>query len=235
MLTAHEDSRHDSAGSAVLCSGGLDSIVLVAALARESEVLPLYVSVGLGWEAAERDIMRRALETPAFATRVLPMVTLSFDMRDLYPQTHWAIAGTPPGYHTPDEDVYLTGRNAVLLTKGGICCAMRRIPKLALGVLAGNPFPDANSTFFTAMSEALSLGLAYALEIVAPFSRLTKADVIRLGRELGVDLSLTLSCMNPQGSIHCGRCSKCRERREAFVEAGVPDDTRYAAPAPRAT
>ncbi len=56
-----------------------------------------------------------------------------------------------------------------------------------------------------------------------------KSEVIRLGVELGVDLELTLSCMNPQdGDAHCGRCSKCRERRDAFIEAGVVDPTLYA-------
>ena len=55
-----------------------------------------------------------------------------------------------------------------------------------------------------------------------------KHDVIRLGVELGVPLELTLSCMNPKDGAHCGQCSKCRERRDAFHEAGVPDRTRYA-------
>jgi len=55
-----------------------------------------------------------------------------------------------------------------------------------------------------------------------------KRDVIRLGASLGVPLELTLSCMQPIDGIHCGRCSKCRERREAFSEAGVVDPTRYA-------
>jgi len=53
--------------------------------------------------------------------------------------------------------------------------------------------------------------------------------VIRRGRELGVALELTLSCMQPQRGLHCGRCSKCRERRDAFAEAGVDDPTAYAA------
>ena len=54
-----------------------------------------------------------------------------------------------------------------------------------------------------------------------------KSDVIALGVELGVPLELTLSCMNPQGGRHCGRCSKCRERRDAFHDASVEDPTRY--------
>ena len=55
-----------------------------------------------------------------------------------------------------------------------------------------------------------------------------KSEVIRLGIELGVPLELTLSCMNPHEGHHCGRCSKCRDRRDAFHEAGVIDPTHYA-------
>jgi 7-cyano-7-deazaguanine synthase len=218
---------------AVLCSAGLDSAVLVALLARSATVLPLYVSVGLAWEPAERTALARLLDTPAFATSVQPALTLSLDMGDLYTATHWAIRGTPPAYDTPDQDVYIVGRNVVLLTKAAICCAYRQIPRLAIGPLAGNPFPDATPQFFDAMGRALSLGLAHRIEITAPFSTMDKADVIRLGVELGVALELTLSCMNPKGGQHCGRCSKCRERRDAFADAGVPDPTTYVSPAPR--
>ena len=78
------------------------------------------------------------------------------------------------------------------------------------------------------MARALSLGLGTPIEIAAPFAALHKADVIALGRSLGVPLELTLSCMQPRDGLHCGRCSKCRERRDAFREAGVEDPTDYA-------
>jgi len=153
---------------------------------------------------------------------------LTFTVRDLYAPTHWALRGEPPAFDTPDEDVYLTGRNVILLSKAGIYCAQHRIGRLALGPLAGNPFPDATAAFFAAMARALSLGLAHDLEVVTPFSSMDKSDVIRLGVGLDVPLELTLSCMNPKEGAHCGQCSKCRERRDAFHEAGVPDPTSYA-------
>jgi 7-cyano-7-deazaguanine synthase len=159
---------------------------------------------------------------------VEPLATLSVDMTDVYPPGHWAVAGTPPGYHTPDEDVYLEGRNIVLISKAAVFCARVRTGRLALGPLAGNPFPDATAEFFEAMSHAMSLGLAHSLDIAAPFSRMHKAEVIRLGHALDVPLALTLSCMNPAGDAHCDRCSKCRERRDGFAAAGVADLTTYA-------
>jgi 7-cyano-7-deazaguanine synthase len=78
------------------------------------------------------------------------------------------------------------------------------------------------------MSRALSAGLAQPIEIATPFTSMHKEDVIRLGVALAVPLELTLSCMNPQDGRHCGRCSKCRERRDAFAAAGVTDRTTYA-------
>ncbi|MBI2833696.1 MAG: 7-cyano-7-deazaguanine synthase [Acidobacteria bacterium] len=212
--------------TAVLCSGGLDSIVLVADEARRAPIQPVYVSVGLAWERAERDSARRALARLA-GDHIRPLALLRFDMRDLYPATHWAIRGVPPAYDTPDEDVYVPGRNVTLLSKAAVFCALRGIHRIAIGPLAGNPFPDATHDFFAAIGRALSLGLAHHIDVVAPFVALGKADVIRLGLELGVPLELTLSCMDPQQGRHCSRCSKCRERRHAFRDAGVIDRTDY--------
>jgi 7-cyano-7-deazaguanine synthase len=156
-------------------------------------------------------------------------------MEDVYPPTHWAIVGTPPAYDTPDEDVYLTGRNVVLLAKGGTWCAQRKVSRLVLGPLAGNPFPDARPEFFAAMARALALGLDWEIDVAAPYSVLHKEQVIARGVELGVPFELTVSCMNPVEAgdaaavpvRHCGACSKCRERRDAFAAAGVPDPTPY--------
>jgi 7-cyano-7-deazaguanine synthase len=226
-----------SQSTAVLLSAGLDSAVLAASEARTSHVQPIYVSTGLAWEREELAALDRLLATPPL-TALAPLARLTFSVHDLYPASHWALRGEPPAFDTPDEDVYLTGRNVILLTKAAIYCAEHDIERIALGPLAGNPFPDATPEFFAAMASALSLGLAHEIRIDTPFARLDKSDVIRIGAGLGVPLELTLSCMNPRlcqgygGQApeiqHCGRCSKCRERRDAFNEAGVEDRTPYA-------
>ena len=211
----------------VLLSAGLDSAVLAAFEATRSRVHPIYVSAGLAWEPEELRALEQLLSTPPY-TSLAPLVRLTFTVEDLYPPTHWALRGEPPGFDTPDEDVYLTGRNISLLTKAAIYGAQQGIGRIALGPLAGNPFPDATPEFFETMARALTLGLAHEIAIETPFRDMHKADVIRIGVELGVPLELTLSCMNPEGGLHCGLCSKCRERRDAFNEAGVIDRTRYA-------
>jgi 7-cyano-7-deazaguanine synthase len=201
-------------------------------------------------------MLDRLLRAPVFAGRLAQLTSVEFTMRDVYAASHWAIRGTPPAYDTPDEDVYLTGRNLVLLTKAGVVAAQKKAGRVALGLLAGNPFPDARPAFFRAMEQALSLGLDHPIEIVTPFLTWEKEEVIRRGVELGVPLELTLSCMNPEFGargagrageagkergrgrdeglpMHCGLCSKCRERRDAFEAAGVTDPTTYKHQSPR--
>jgi 7-cyano-7-deazaguanine synthase len=216
------------APTAVLLSAGLDSAVLAASEAGHTHVHPIYVATGMAWEAAELVALERLLAHPLFSGRLEPLAHLHVPAGDLYPANHWALRGEPPAFDTPDEDVYLVGRNVMLLSKAAIYCARHHVPRLALGPLAGNPFPDATPEFFAAMAHALSLGLAHPLEIATPFTGLHKSDVIRQGVELSVPLELTLSCMNPAGGLHCGRCSKCRERRDGFLDAGVEDPTSYA-------
>jgi len=230
--------------SAVLVSGGLDSDVLLIEESTRADVQPIYVSVGLAWEQAEREMLKLFLaSSPVRSTVTRPLVVLSVDMSDVYAATHWAIQGRPPGYHTPDEDVYLPGRNVVLVGKASVYCAAAGIGRLVLGTLAGNPFPDATAEFRSAMARALSLGLGHPIDVDAPYARMSKADVVRQAVSLGVPLELTLSCMNPRtGSdavsnesttetstpIHCGLCSKCRERHDAFLDAEIADATTYA-------
>ena len=217
--------------SAVLLSGGLDSAVLLAEEAAHGDVQPIYIGAGLAWESAERSIVGALLGSEAWRGRTRDIVALSVDMRDIYAATHWAVSGTPPGYHTPDEDVYLPGRNIILLAKAGVYCAAAGIDRLVLGTLGHNPFPDATPEFRLTLARALSLGLAHGLRVDAPYAEMSKADVIRRGAALGVPFELTLSCMSPVASPalprHCGRCSKCRERHDAFVEAAVADPTEY--------
>ena len=205
-------------------------MLLAHALVTNQSVQPLYVKTGLAWEESERAAAARFLATLRGAR---PMATISVDMRDVYPATHWAVRGKAPAFDTPDTDVYLEGRNVVLLAKASVYMARIGSSQVMLGSLAHNPFPDASRAFFDAMQRAVSMGLSHPIVVETPFSDKSKAEVITLGETLGVKFELTLSCMQPVNGTHCGRCSKCRERLDAFREAGLRDPATYATTPPR--
>ncbi len=185
--------------TSVLFSGGLDSAVLLAMELARGPVLPIHVRAGLAWEDAEARAIVRLLAAPPFAGRAEPAATLSVDMRDVYSASHWAVRGEPPAYDTPDEDVYLDGRNVVLLSKAAVLSARRGADRIVLGPLAGNPFPDATPEFFDTMGRALTLGLGAPIRVDAPLATLHKEDVIRRGLELGVPLDSDALVHEPGG------------------------------------
>ena len=210
----------------VLCSGGLDSAVLLVELAAEvGRVVPLFVRAGHPWEEAERAALGCFLDAVADA-RIAPVRELAIPMDDVYGR-HWSVTGDVPGWDAPDAEVEIKGRNLVLLAKAFVLAALEGWPTLALGSLAGNPFPDATPSFFADYAKVASQGTGADIAVVLPFRGLHKDDVIRRGSML--PLHLTMSCNRPDtAGRHCGDCNKCRERREAFARAGVEDRTPYA-------
>ena len=224
-MTAVGSTGRKNRRACVLISGGLDSCVLLDYLAgRGWDLTPLYVRAGLVWEGVELIWIRRflaGLNQPGLG----PLRQLSLPVEDLY-RSHWSTTGEAvPGAHSEDSAVYLPGRNLLLLSKAAVYCALNRIGVIALGLLKGNPFPDATPTFLRGFEHVAGGALSHPLKIVTPFSKLSKAEVIDLGKQL--PLELTFSCMRPVGEIHCGGCNKCAERRRSFAKAGVKDRTDY--------
>ncbi|HMG27518.1 MAG TPA: 7-cyano-7-deazaguanine synthase [Acidimicrobiia bacterium] len=213
-------------GVAVLASGGVDSAVLTAELLRDGRaVQPIYVRFGLAWEAVEESHLRRFLDTLS-GSELRTLVTLVLPVADTY-GAHWSL-GTDdvPGEHTPDDAVYLPGRNLLLLAKSSIWCALHGVPTIALGTLKGNPFADSSREFFGDVAALVHTAVSHRLEIATPFRELDKAQVLERGRDLA--LEQTFSCIDPVGDMHCGRCNKCAERRRAFAEVSIEDATIYA-------
>ena len=210
---------------AALASGGLDSCVLVADMAEDAMVTPIYVRKGLAWEDAEHAALSafvKALGSP----NVRPVTTLSVPVRQVYGR-HWSVTGQDvPGYEAPDSAVFLPGRNVLLLGLAAVWCSTHGVSRIAIGTLGGNPFPDATPSFFESFASVLSQGLGHRVIVEAPYRGGSKAQLIRTHSHLPLEFSLT--CIAPSEGRHCGDCNKCRERREAFAEAGVPDKTPYA-------
>lgn len=210
----------------LLASGGLDSSILLGHLLESGRrVQPIYVWFGLAWQEAELAGLRRFLNALA-SPRLLPLTVLEMPVADLYGD-HWSISGRGvPDRETPDEAVYLPGRNALLIVKAAVWCQMRGIDELALAPLASNPFPDATPEFFSDLQAVLNLGMGGHLRVVRPFGSLSKQQVMEIGR--GYPLELTFCCLDPRGDLHCGVCNKCAERQDAFRLLCAVDPTIYA-------
>jgi 7-cyano-7-deazaguanine synthase len=212
----------------VLASGGLDSCILLShLLAQGRTVFPLYVRSGLVWQEEELRHLRRYLRRIG-NPRLRELVSFDLPLRDLY-GSHWSVSGEGvPGTSTPDDAVYLPGRNILLTIKPALWCEQHEVDELALATLHSNPFADASDEFFAAYQTALVRGGAGRVRIVRPFAAFEKREVMHLGRNC--PLEETFSCISPAGGLHCGRCNKCAERKAAFSHAEMRDPTIYTSP-----
>ncbi len=210
---------------ALLYSGGLDSsILLLKLLAEGRRVQPLYVMSGLIWEEGELLAARRFLLAAA-CPALADLVTIQMPLTDLYGD-HWSVTGRGvPDGESPDEAVYLPGRNPLLTIKARVWCQLHGIEQLAIGCLETSPFADASPDFFTQFETVMDSAVGGHVRIVRPLA--DKRQAVRWGRS--APLELTLSCLAPRGTLHCGECNKCAERRSAFAKTGLTDPTWYAA------
>src|SRR5262245_12248756 len=211
---------------AVLVSGGLDSAILLVEAARAYPVVfPLYVRTGLHWESVEREYLDRFLRA-IHAPALQPLQVLDQPIRDVY-GSHWSVSGEGvPGADTPDEAVFLPGRNVLLLAKPLLWCHLNNVPEVATAPLGSNPFPDATPEFYDDFAKIVSRAVDGSVRVLRPYAALHKVDVLRRGR--GLPLEHTFSCIRPTNGLHCGVCNKCAERRAGFRDAAMNDPTAYA-------
>ncbi len=210
----------------MLTSGGLDSAILLADLARTRTAYPIYVRAGMAWEDAE------VAALPAYVAalgnpNVQPLTVLQAPFAPLY-GNHWSITGRgTPGADTPDHAVFLPGRNILLIGLAAVWCSLHHVRDIAIGSLGDNPFPDASPQFFDEFARVVGTGLGHPVQVLAPYRGLHKDAII--ARNPDLPLELTITCIAPALGVHCGACNKCHERQIAFAASGVPDRTRYAA------
>ena len=119
-------------------------------------------------------------------------------------------------------------RNGIMLS---VACGLAETHHLKHVMMANHSgdhtiYPDCRPGFVSSMSAAMQAGTYDGVDIVAPYTNITKADIARIGKRLGIDYSETWSCYKG-GEHHCGKCGTCRERREALAEAGIDDTTVY--------
>jgi 7-cyano-7-deazaguanine synthase len=221
--------------AAVLLSGGLDSAVAAAwACAAGHEVVALSVDYGQRHHF-ELESARRI----AAALAVTDHQVVAVDLRALGGSALTAELAVPRDSPSIGDDVpitYVPARNTVLLALLTAYAEVHGASELVLGanVQDYSGYPDCRPEFLRAFARVARLGTRTGasggrLALHAPLLHLSKAGIVRLGCELGLDLGITLSCYDPpELMVHCGHCDACRLRREGFQVAGVGDPSRYA-------
>lgn len=174
-------------------------------------VHPLYVRCGLRWEAAELRRLRRMLKAAAHP-RLRPLEVSRAAVSGFLGKRHWSLSGKAvPGRRSAASSVFLPGRNLVLLAQAGLYCAARSIPAAAIGILKGNPFPDARPAFLRSMEHAIASAFGMPFKVLAPYRTLSKREILRRF-PMPSWLGLAFSCLAPVRGRPCGRCNKCAER-----------------------
>jgi 7-cyano-7-deazaguanine synthase len=136
-----------------------------------------------------------------------------------------------PEGHYADENMKSTVvpfRNGIMLSIAVGIAESRGLKYVMMANHGGDHtiYPDCRPEFVEAMSEATKAGTFPGIEILAPYTDITKADIAMRGKALGIDYSKTWSCYKG-GDVHCGKCGTCMERKEALRDAGIADTTIY--------
>lgn len=216
----------------VLHSGGLDSTTALTLAAQRPNARGVY-SIGVNYGQRHRRELDAAEETAA----IIGARRLTLDLTGYGASVTSAL--TDPAIDVPEGDydadnmaaTVVPGRNAVMLAAvSGMAASISgdHPATIVIGVHGGDHhiYADCRPDFISAQAHALNL--ACGVDVWAPFLDRTKAQITALGSAIGAPLSHTWSCYQG-GEKHCGRCGTCRERRESFIIAGVPDPTEYAA------
>ena len=222
-----------------LLSGGLDSMVS-AAMARDAGQRVLALSFDYNQRHRVELAAARRIADALGAERhiVLPMDLSAFGGSALTAD----IAVPKDGVGTEDGGgipvTYVPARNTIFLSLALGCAEAAGARDIYIGVnaLDYSGYPDCRPEFIAAFEGLAELATKAGVEgdpfrIQAPLQHMTKADIVREGTRLELDLGLSWSCYDPApGSLHCGECDSCRLRAKGFDEAGIADPTRYAVP-----
>lgn len=212
--------------SLLVLSGGMDSTTMLYEY-RDRIALAVTFDYGSNHNAREIECAKENCRLLGVEHLVIP---LSF-MGQYFKSSLLEGADAIPEGHYADDNMRSTVvpfRNGIMLSVAAGLAESRGLQHVMLANHGGDHtiYPDCRPDFVTAMSEAIRLGTFEGLTIIAPYTNITKGEIARHGKELGMDYALTYSCYKG-GELHCGRCGTCVERREALAEAGIADPTRY--------
>lgn len=212
--------------SIIIVSGGMDSVTL---LYDYKDRIALGISFDYGSNHNAKEIPFAKLHCERLGIK---HITIPLDfMHQYFKSSLLEGADAIPEGHYQDENMKSTVvpfRNGIMLA---IAAGMAESYGLSHVMIANHGgdhaiYPDCRPEFISAMSNATEAGSYNGVTVLAPYTNITKGDIERRGKELGIDYNETWSCYKG-GEKHCGKCGTCVERKEALHYAGIEDTTEY--------
>ena len=210
--------------SVLIVSGGMDSITM---LYEYKERIALGISFDYGSNHNAREIPFAAMHCERLGIKHI-VINLGF-MHQYFKSSLLEGAEAIPEGNYDDENMKSTVvpfRNGIMLSIAAGVAESNGLKYVMMANHGGDHtiYPDCRPEFVRAMSEATRLGTYPGIEVLAPYTGITKSDIARHGKALGIDYAETWSCYKG-GEHHCGKCGTCRERIEALADAGSEDQT----------
>lgn len=212
--------------SVIVVSGGMDSITL---LYDKKEEIALAVTFDYGSKHNAREIAWAKVHCGRLGIR---HIVIKLDFMQKYFTSSLLEGGDEiPEGHYADENMKSTVvpfRNGIMLSVAAGIAESNGLKKILIANHGGDHtiYPDCRPEFIGAMDRAIANGTYEDVRIDAPYTNITKADIAKIGKRLGIDYSETWSCYKG-GERHCGKCGTCIERKEAMALAGIDDRIEY--------
>ena len=212
--------------SAIIVSGGMDSITL---LYDHKEEIALGISFDYGSNHNSREIPFAKMHCERLGIK---HITINLDFMHQYFKSSLldGAEAIPEGHYADDnmKSTVVPFRNGIMLAIAIGIAESNNLDQVFIANHGGDHtiYPDCRPEFINAIDAAATAGTYNNVKVIAPYTKITKSDIARIGKRLGIDYAETWSCYKG-GEVHCGKCGTCVERKEALAEAGIEDKTIY--------
>lgn len=210
----------------IIVSGGMDSVTMLYEY-KDQIAVGVSFDYGSNHNAKEIPFAKMHCERLGIKHIVIPLHFI----HDYFKSSLLEGAGAIPEGHYAAENIKSTVvpfRNGIMLSIACGIAASHGLKKVMIANHAGDHtiYPDCRPDFINAMSQAMHFGTFENVQISAPYTNITKGEIAKHGKALGVNYAETWSCYKG-GDKHCGKCGTCVERKEALAYAGIDDPTEY--------
>ncbi|WP_278520589.1 7-cyano-7-deazaguanine synthase QueC [Leyella stercorea] len=212
--------------SAIIVSGGMDSITL---LYDRKDEIALGISFDYGSNHNAREIPFAKMHCERLGIK---HITINLDFMHQYFKSSLldGAEAIPEGHYADDnmKSTVVPFRNGIMLAIAIGIAESNNLDQVFIANHGGDHtiYPDCRPEFINAIDAAATAGTYNNVKVIAPYTKITKSDIARIGKRLGIDYAETWSCYKG-GEVHCGKCGTCVERKEALAEAGIEDKTIY--------